>query len=98
MGDGWETRRRRQPGNDWAILALGHRGLGRRIEIDTAHFKGNYPDGCSLHAADVRGGTDQSLITQPMCWRPPLPEQKLQRDKRHLFAPELPDLVPVTHA
>ncbi len=23
MGDGWETRRRREPGNDWIIIALG---------------------------------------------------------------------------
>ena len=51
MGDGWETRRRREPGNDWAILALGQSGQVRRVEVDTAHFKGNYPDRCSIQAA-----------------------------------------------
>lgn len=44
MGDGWETRRRREPGNDWAIVALARPGVIRRIEVDTAHFKGNFPD------------------------------------------------------
>src|SRR5262245_48969617 len=48
MGDGWETRRRRGPGNDWVILRLGARGTVRRVEVDTNHFKGNYPDTCSL--------------------------------------------------
>ena len=45
MGDGWETRRRREPGNDWIIIKLATKGLIKKIEIDTAHFKGNYPDG-----------------------------------------------------
>jgi allantoicase len=97
MGDGWETRRRREPGNDWAIFALGHRGRLRRIEIDTAHFKGNYPDRCSIQAADVTGGTDESLVTQSMFWRTLLPEQKLEMDRPHTFHTEVADLGPVTH-
>lgn len=97
MGDGWETRRRREPGNDWALFALGHRGRIRRIEIDTAHFKGNYPDRCSIQAAEVKGGTDQSLVTQSMFWRTLLPEQKLEMDRPHLFQKEVADLGPVTH-
>src|SRR4051812_43016430 len=48
MGDGWETRRRRGPGHDWAIVRLGAPGLLTRIEIDTNHFKGNYPDSASV--------------------------------------------------
>src|SRR3546814_12137983 len=44
MGDGWETRRRREPGYDWCIIELGHASNTEKIEIDTAHFKGNYPD------------------------------------------------------
>lgn len=97
MGDGWETRRRREPGNDWAIFALGHRGRIRKIEVDTAHFKGNYPDRCSIQAADVSGGTDQSLITQSMFWRTLLPEQKLEMDKQHHYQKEVADLGPITH-
>ena len=48
MGDGWETRRRRGPGHDWAIVRLGAPGVISKIEIDTNHFKGNYPDRASL--------------------------------------------------
>jgi allantoicase len=44
MGDGWETRRRREPGFDWVIVKLGHPGTIHEVEIDTAHFRGNYPD------------------------------------------------------
>jgi len=97
MGDGWETRRRREPGNDWAILALGHRGTIRRIEIDTAHFKGNYPDRCALLAADVAGGTDESLVTQSMFWRTLLPAHKLEMDRQHVIEKGLAELGPVTH-
>jgi allantoicase len=50
MGDGWETRRRREPGNDWIIVKLGAAGIVDRIEVDTAHYKGNYPDRCSVSA------------------------------------------------
>ena len=97
MGDGWETRRRREPGNDWAILALGHRGTIRRIEIDTAHFKGNYPDRCALLAADVAGGTDESLVTQSMFWRTLLPAHKLEMDRQHVIERGFAELGPVTH-
>jgi len=97
MGDGWETRRRREPGNDWAILALGHRGTIRRIEIDTAHFKGNYPDRCALLAADVAGGTDESLVTQSMFWRTLLPAHKLEMDRQHVIEKGFAELGPVTH-
>ncbi|CAN7328519.1 allantoicase [Trinickia sp. LjRoot230] len=97
MGDGWETRRRREPGNDWAIVALAHRGTIAKIEVDTAYFKGNYPDRCSLQAASVSGGTDSSLVTQAMFWPTLLAEQKLQMDNQHLFESELAALGPVTH-
>ncbi len=39
MGDGWETRRRREPGADWVIVKLGHPGTVREVEVDTAHFR-----------------------------------------------------------
>ena len=45
--DGWETRRRREPGFDWIIVKLGAAGIVERIEVDTCHYKGNYPDRCS---------------------------------------------------
>jgi allantoicase len=97
MGDGWETRRRREPGNDWCIVALAQPGVIKKVEVDTAHFKGNFPDRCSLQAAYVKGGTDSSLVTQAMFWPGLLGEHKLQMDKQHVFESELAALGPVTH-
>ncbi|MEC5385754.1 allantoicase [Uliginosibacterium sp. H3] len=96
MGDGWETRRRREPGNDWSIIALAAPGIIERVEVDTAFFKGNFPDSCSLQAARMTGGTDQSLITQSMFWQELLPQQKLSMDAVHSFD-GLAALGPVTH-
>jgi len=97
MGDGWETRRRREPGNDWCLIALAHVGTIEAIEVDTAHFKGNYPARCSLQAAFVPGSTPQSLITHAMFWPELLPEQPLQMDHQHVFRQEIQSLGPVTH-
>ncbi|WP_339715268.1 allantoicase [uncultured Sneathiella sp.] len=97
MGDGWETRRRREPGNDWALIALGHPGIISKIEVDTAHFKGNYPDRCSIQGALVAGGTEDSLVTQSMFWKMLLPEQKLEMDAIHPFEKEIIDIGPISH-
>ncbi len=98
MQDGWETRRRREPGHDWMIVALGAPGIVERIEVDTAHFKGNYPDRCSLQAALVEWGTDESLVTQAMFWPALLAEQPLRADAIHVFElAALHDLGPVSH-
>ena len=48
--DGWETRRRRTPGHDWCIVRLGLPGIPRGVVVDTAYFKGNYPESCSLRS------------------------------------------------
>ena len=97
MGDGWETRRRREPGNDWCILALGQPGRIEAIEVDTAHFKGNYPDRCSIQATSAAGGTSESMVTQAMFWPVLLPEQKLQMHHQHYFRDEILLRDPVTH-
>lgn len=98
MGDGWETRRRREPGHDWIIVQLGAAGSVERIEIDTAHFKGNYPDRASLQAADVGWGTDESVVTQSMFWPRLMAEKPLGPDRIHVFdRADLEALGPVTH-
>ena len=97
MGDGWETARRRTPGFDWVIVALGHPGEIERIVVDTLHFKGNYPDSCSIQAAFVKGGTDEQIETQSLFWRELLPSQKLAMHREHTFERELVPLGPVTH-
>ncbi|MBK8453057.1 MAG: allantoicase [Thiofilum sp.] len=97
MGDGWETRRRREPGNDWCILQLGATGIVESIEVDTAHFKGNYPDRFSIQAARMEGGTDQSVITQSMFWDYLIPEQKLTMDAIHHFKEQIISIGAITH-
>ncbi|MDP9137518.1 MAG: allantoicase [Pseudomonadota bacterium] len=85
MGDGWETRRRREPGNDWIIVRLGAPGTVEKIEVDTAHYKGNYPDRCSVQAALLDAAADQPLATQSMSWQELMGEQKLEMDRIHAF-------------
>jgi allantoicase len=88
IGEGWETRRRREPGNDWCIVELAKPGRLKRIIVDTANFKGNFAERCSLQAACVEGGTDESLVTQSMFWPTLLAEQPLQMDREHTFEVE----------
>ena len=95
MGDGWETARRRGPGNDWVVLALGHAGIIESLEVDTAHFKGNYPDRVSLDAAMFADG-EMPNHEDPR-WQPLLPESKLEMDRQHRFATELQAVGVVTH-
>ncbi len=97
MGDGWETARRRLPGNDWAVLALGQAGVVEEIEIDTAHFKGNYPDRVSIQAAYIKDGVTESITTQSMFWDTLLPEQKLEMDKQHYFKDLNTHIGEITH-
>ena len=58
MADGWETRRRRGPGHDWALIRLAAPGTIERLELDTTHFKGNAPARCTVEGVrqDKRGG------------------------------------------
>jgi allantoicase len=84
MGDGWETRRRRGPGNDWAIVRLAAAGTIERLEIDTTHFKGNAPARCTVEGK--RGDTWCLLLASP-----------LQPHTRHRFGDELRRIGDVTH-
>lgn len=95
MGEGWETARRRGAGNDWVIVALGHSGTIERAEIDTAHFKGNFPDRASLEAGLF--GSNADARADDARWRTLLPETKLEMDNRHLFCTELRNVGPVSH-
>jgi allantoicase len=95
MGDGWETARRRGPGNDWVIIALGQPGVIERAEIDTAHFKGNYPDRVSLEGAMFE--SDDAVANDSPEWKTLLAESKLKMDQKHYFDETLEDIGPVSH-
>jgi allantoicase len=89
MGDGWETKRRRGPGHDWAIVELAAEAVLRRVEIDTNHFKGNYPDTCSIEGCSGDPASAE--------WTEVLPRTKLQASMRHFFEDELVRRGPFTH-
>jgi allantoicase len=95
MGDGWETRRRREPGHDWSIIALARPGRIDEVVVDTAHFKGNFPDRCFLQAIGASDLPKASLITQSMYWPIILPEQKLSADQEHHFKAQILEHEPV---
>jgi allantoicase len=97
MSDGWETKRRRGPGHDWTVIQLGAAGTIRRVEVDTAHFKGNFPESCSLEAVDVGGQSLAEAGFDALAWKELLPRTKLQAHTRHFFEPELQDTGVVTH-
>jgi allantoicase len=92
MGDGWETRRRRGPGYDWAVVRLGRPGVVSLVEIDTNHFKGNYPDRASLEGCLASDGAWETAE-----WREILPETRLKPHHRHRFSKELRRGGPVSH-
>jgi len=85
MGDGWETKRRRGPGHDWAIVKLGRLGRIRKIEVDTNHFKGNFPETCSVDVCNHLTGVVDALTWPEVEWKEVLPKTKLRAHTRHLF-------------
>jgi len=96
MSDGWETKRRRGPGHDWCIIKLGRPGQISRVEVDTSHFKGNFPESCSLEACSAQG-LPTDLTDPSVQWSTVLPRTKLQAHTRHFFADELVDTGVVSH-
>jgi allantoicase len=101
MGDGWETKRRRGPGHDWAVVHLGIPGVIARLDLDTAHFKGNYPDSASVEAAVLKqeqGGVSADVTTRTISdWKAVLPQVKLQPDHLHRFDAEVAPGIPASH-
>lgn len=87
MGDGWETRRRRGPGHDWVVIRLGTPGVVEHVEVDTTHFKGNYPAACSLEGCRPNTAEPDGVTldwgAQP--WRELLPRSELGPDATHVF-------------
>jgi allantoicase len=95
MGDGWETKRRRGPGHDWAIVRLGAPGILAKVEIDTSHFKGNFPDTASIEGTFAPDASLETLSSA--AWREVLPQTKLKAHHRHYFSKELRYRGPLSH-
>jgi allantoicase len=98
MHDGWETRRRRGPGHDWCIVRLGAHGKISRIEVDTSHFKGNFPESCSLEVCTAPRDLIDPDSLGALPWKEILTRTKLQADSLHIYEKELLDARAVTHA
>ena len=96
MRDGWETRRRRGPGHDWAIVRLAAPGTVDRVEVDTSYFKGNAPGRCSIDAIAAQNADAVELETHSG-WQTLLPQTPLAPDRNHVFADELRPVGVVTH-
>lgn len=90
--DGWETRRRREPGHDCCIVRLGLAGVIRGIVVDTANFRGNYPEECSLEGTVL--GAEGSW-ERAESWMEILPRTPLRGDTRNVFSVDCP--VRATH-
>jgi allantoicase len=97
MGGGWETRRKRAPGHDWLLIKLAQRGRIALLELDTHHFKGNYPDRASVEVICAPGARITDLIAS-QAFLPLLAETKLSAHQRHFFGSQLlQPHPPVTH-
>ncbi|MBA3392620.1 MAG: allantoicase [Deltaproteobacteria bacterium] len=92
MADGWETRRRRGPGNDWAIIRLAAAGTVESVEIDTSHFKGNAPGRIALEGTHAPGASVDELSG----WRTLL-ATAVEPHRRHVFDHQLRRTGPITH-
>jgi len=110
MGDGWETARRldrpptlladaagilQVPGSEWAAFRLGLPGYVRAVEVDTNHFKGNYPDSVIIEAANITKAVDDETAKNILLgkntedkWKVLLPASKLSAHKQHYFPME----------
>jgi allantoicase len=82
--DGWETRRRRTPGHDWCLVRLGVPGIVRGVVVDTAHFKGNFPEACSLEATSAPAEAPLEALDAAR-WEEILSRTRLEGDRSNLL-------------
>jgi len=85
--DGWESRRRRVPGHDWALIRLGAPGVVHAVVVDTAHFTGNFPAECSVEACAAEGyPSADELLAAGQAWATIVPRSPLAGDSENRFA------------
>ena len=97
MSDGWETKRRRGPGHDWVILKLGLPCIVERIVVDTYHFKGNFPDSCSIEGCVEPDRDLEAILINTIDWLELLPDSKLSGNQENIFSIASNQTEPRTH-
>jgi allantoicase len=90
--DGWESRRRRVPGHDVAVVRLGAPGIVRSVVVDTAFFTGNYPPEASVEGCGAEGYPAPAELGD---WVTLVPRSPLRGDARNEFT--VGDSPRVTH-
>lgn len=85
--DGWETRRRREEGDDYAIIRLGLPGIVRGLVVDTAFFKGNYPPKVSVQGCGVEGYPSPAELAAAD-WEEVLPKSPVEGDATNTYEVE----------
>jgi allantoicase len=88
MGDGWETKRSRGDHVDWTIVRLGARGAIEHVVVDTAHFRGNFPQKVQVYA----GTFERDPVHEDQGWVEVLAPQKCGPDKEHVYKEELKEV------
>jgi len=87
--DGWESRRRRTPGHDHAIVRLGVPGIVRGVVVDTAFFTGNYPPEVSVEGCGMEGHPGPAELAGA-AWATVVPRSPVAGDSRTPFAVDVP--------
>jgi allantoicase len=84
--DGWETRRRREPGHDWALIRLGAPGAVTSVDVDTSFFTGNFPTACAIEACGAEGYPGPAELLGPAAdWAELVPRSPLRGDAHNTF-------------
>lgn len=82
--DGWESRRKRTPGNDWCIVKLGFPGMIKAVDVDTNHFLGNHPPLASMDATADEVSLPL-LVNDASHWTQVLPKSPLIAGSQNVF-------------
>ncbi|HSY24119.1 MAG TPA: allantoicase [Polyangiaceae bacterium] len=101
MGEGWETRRGRPPDHrhDWIVVRLAARGSLQVVEVDTNHYKGNFPERCSLEGIEWDGAriTDLIDVESNDRWSALVAPTRLEADTRLFLRDAILPHGPLTH-
>ena len=81
--DGWESRRKRIPGNDWCIIQLATPGKIHGVDIDTNHFLGNHPPFASIDACYI--APDAAIDPENTTWIEILPKSSLNAGSQNFY-------------